>query len=103
MLIFDTIWGSLTVTDQLAKFSCKFFFVRLDLSKNLHKMTEKTHECVKCKKLCVGYPATNRNKCLACRNVELRTYYEEKRMESLSKKELILENRKLEKKAPVIK
>ena len=61
-------------------------------------MTEKTYECVKCKKLCVGYPATNRSKCLACRNVKLRTYYEEKRMESLSKKELILENRKLEKK-----
>ena len=36
--------------------------------------------------------------CLACRNVELRTYYEGKRMQSLSKKELILENRKLEKK-----
>lgn len=98
MLIFDTIWESLTVTDQLAKLSCKSFFVRLDLSKNLHKMTEKTYECVKCKKLCVGYPATNRNKCLACRNVELRTYYEGKRMQSLSKKELILENRKLEKK-----
>ena len=52
---------------------------------------EKTYECVSCKKLTTGYPATLQQKCLLCRNIELRQLYEKNRLQKLIKKELIIE------------
>lgn len=46
------------------------------------------YECISCKKLRKGFPATLRRKCLACRNLELEMWYHKKKFESFSKKEL---------------
>ena len=59
---------------------------------------EKTYECRTCKKLCVGFRATYRNKCMEWRLLEMRTLYERERLSKLRKRELELEHRKLQKK-----
>ena len=59
---------------------------------------EKTYECRTCKKLCVGFWATYRNKCMEWRLLEMRTLYERERLSKLRKRELELEHRKLQKK-----
>lgn len=59
---------------------------------------EKTCECRKCKKFCVGFPATYRNKCKECRLLEMRTLNERERLSKLGKRELELEHRRLQKK-----
>ena len=56
---------------------------------------EKTYECRNCKKLTTGFPTVLRNKCLLCRNMELRQNYEQTRLKTLKKKELIIEHKKL--------
>ena len=47
------------------------------------------YECVVCKKMTEGFPATLRRKCLVCRNLELETRYKKNRLEMSSKKELV--------------
>lgn len=59
---------------------------------------EKSYECRTCKKLCVGFPATYRNKFMEWRLLEMRTLYERGRLSKLGKRELELEHRKLQKK-----
>ena len=46
------------------------------------------YECVVCKKMTEGFPATLRRKCLVYRNFELEMRYRKKRLEMCSKKEL---------------
>ena len=59
------------------------------------KMNQKTYECRQCHQMTIGYPALHRNKCLKCRNLEMRTIIEKERLGRLTKKELIQENKKL--------
>ena len=58
-------------------------------------MSQKSYECRQCHKMTVGYPALYRNKCLECRNLEMRTMMEKERLGRLTKTELIQENKKL--------
>ena len=57
---------------------------------------EKSYECIVCKKLTTAFPVTPRNKCLVCRNIELRNMYEKQRFTKLKKKELQAEQKKLQ-------
>ena len=59
------------------------------------KMNQKTYECRQCHKLTIGYPALYRNQCLAWRNLEIRNIIEKERYRTLSKQELVQENKKL--------
>ena len=59
-------------------------------------MSQKSYECRQCHKMTVGYPALYRNKCLECRNLEIRTMMEKERLGRLTKTELIQENKKLQ-------
>ena len=56
---------------------------------------EKWYECISCKKMTKGLPATLRNKCLMCRNIELESRYMQQKYEQLTKKELQAEHRRL--------
>ena len=56
---------------------------------------EKWYECISCKKMTKGLPATLRNKCLMCRNIELESRYRQQKYEQLTKKELQAEHRRL--------
>ena len=47
------------------------------------------YECISCKQMTEGFPATLRRKCLICRNLELEMWYHKKKFEIFSKKELI--------------
>ena len=46
------------------------------------------YECIECKKMTEGFPATLRRKCLVCRNTELEMRYRKRKFESFTKKEL---------------
>ena len=46
------------------------------------------YECIECKKMTEGFPATLRRKCLVCRNTELEMRYRKRKFESFMKKEL---------------
>lgn len=46
------------------------------------------YECMECKKMTEGFPATLRRKCLVCRNTELEMRYRKRKFESFTKKEL---------------
>ena len=61
----------------------------------LDKMNQQTYKCRQCHKMTTGYPALYRNKCLECRNLEMRNIIEKERMGRLMKKELVQENKKL--------
>ena len=69
----------------------------------MDKMMLRTYECITCKKMRTGYPALYRNKCLQCRNFEMRSMNEEERLSKLTKKELILEKKKIQEKIRNIK
>ena len=56
---------------------------------------EKYYECRKCKKMTYSTPHLNDWLCLQCRLLQLRMVYEEKRAETLTKKELTAEVKKL--------
>ena len=60
-----------------------------------NKETEKWYECISCKKMTKGLPATLWNKCLMHRNIELESRYRQQKYEQLTKKELQAEHRKL--------
>ena len=45
-----------------------------------------------------GFPVTLRNKCLVCRNMELQMMYKRKWYDSLTKKELALDHKKIDQK-----
>ena len=66
------------------------------------KMNQKTYECRQCHQMTIGYPAFYRNKCLKCRNLEMRTIIEKERLGRLTKKELIQENKKLTDKMQIL-
>ena len=67
------------------------------LSATKEKM-EKYYECRKCKKMTYSTPNINDWLCLECRSLQLRMVYEEKRVKTLTKKELAIEVRKLREK-----
>ena len=67
------------------------------------KMKLKTYECRECHKMTTGYPALYRNKCIECRNLEMRSLIEKERVSKLTKSELIAENKKLQEKIRNIK
>ena len=60
-----------------------------------NKEIEKWYECISCKKMTKGLPATLWNKCLMHRNIELESRYRQQKYEQLTKKELQAEHRKL--------
>lgn len=59
---------------------------------------EKWYECVQCKQITKELPATLRNKCLVCRNVELESRYRRRKYKQFTKKELQAEHRGLNEK-----
>ena len=59
---------------------------------------EKWYECVKCKQMTKGMPATLRNKCLLCRVGELESRYRQRKYEKLPKKKLQAEHGRLNEK-----
>lgn len=59
---------------------------------------EKRYECVQCKQITKELPATLRNKCLVCRNVELESRYRQRKYKQFTKKELQAEHRGLNEK-----
>ena len=59
---------------------------------------EKYYECRKCKKTTYSTPNINDWLCLECRSLQLKMVYEEKRLKTLTKKELVTEVRKLREK-----
>ena len=67
------------------------------------KMKLKTYECRECHKMTTGYPALYRNKCIECRNLEMRSLIEKERVSKLTKAELVAENKKLQEKIRNIK
>ena len=56
---------------------------------------EKHYECRQCKKMTYGMPNLNDWLCLQCRSLQLSMVYEEKRLQTLTKKELTVEVKKL--------
>lgn len=66
-------------------------------------MSLKSYECRDCHKMTTGYPDLYRNKCFRCRNFEIQSIIEKERLSKLTKKELILENKKLQQKMQNIK
>ena len=59
---------------------------------------EKWYECVTCKQMTKGMPATLRNKCLLCRVGELESRYRQRKYEKLPKKKLQAEHGRLNEK-----
>ena len=73
--------------------TCIYYSVFQQKSNKMDKITVKSYECTQCKKMTTGYPALYRNKCLECRNLEMRSMINSDFLPSL-KMELVLENKK---------
>lgn len=84
--------SQLYIVEKLRKTYLKLDVVykeRLNKVENsIELIVMEVYECISCKKLREGFPATLRRKCLACRNLELEMRYHKKKFESFSKKEL---------------
>lgn len=84
--------SQLYIVEKLRKTYLKLDVVykeRLNKVENsIELIVMEVYECISCKKLREGFPATLRGKCLARRNLELEMRYHKKKFESFSKKEL---------------